>query len=384
MSIMFKPICEGCDNELSKKDGLKKKCMSCGFPLSKKNLEAILSKEGLAEQNKPKAVAPAPPPMSETPKSEKCKSCGVEFYGDQLEDYYSGKKCFSCGENPKSEATPAGPSYQKSSNIPRPPPPPAQRTKPMKSVTKDVEVQFKLGRYTAENPTLSIKFDAPYGRKELRSLFGSTLEGIDRVSGSHFKVYTEEEKYLIKDLDSTNGTIVDGQKLADLPQKTIEFGNGSRIELAGKGIVLYATISRAQEEPSQNLSFYWIQEMTTGIRFPLSFQKETLIGRDPHGHRSMHPFLRDIRVHMLSSGLPPSEVDEVIQTVSRKHFSIEIQSTPDGHESKVGFKITNFSGSGTVLMLKDEPAMKITDSFYVEGSDDVHLNVGKASFRIEQ
>ena len=115
---MFKPMCEGCGAELDLKAGLKKKCLDCNFPLSKKNLEAILSKEGLAGQNKPKATSPPPPPSTPTPKTEKCKSCGVEFYGEQLKDYRSGKNCYICGSNPKLEATPTGPSYQNTSKTP--------------------------------------------------------------------------------------------------------------------------------------------------------------------------------------------------------------------------------------------------------------------------
>lgn len=381
---MFKPMCEGCGAELDLKAGLKKKCLDCNFPLSKKNLEAILSKEGLAGQNKPKATSPPPPPSTPTPKTEKCKSCGVEFYGEQLKDYRSGKNCYICGSNPKLEATPTGPSYQNTSKIPPPPPPPAQRTKSGESVSKNAGVQFTLGRLTAGNPTLSINVDTPYGRKELRSVFGSTLEGIDRVSGAHFEVYNEEGKYFVKDLESTNGTIVDGQKLADLPENSSAIFTGSRVELAGKGIVLYATINSGKKDPSHQIQTCWIQEITTGIRFPLSFQEEILIGRDPHGHHLMHPFLRDIRAHMLASGLPNSEVDEVIQTVSRKHFSIELKPTMDGGGSKFRLTITNFSASGTILRLKDEQAIKITDSQTVEGVDEVHLNVGKASFKIGQ
>lgn len=379
---MFKPMCEGCGAELNLKAGLKKKCLDCDFPLSKKNLEAILSKEGLADQNKPKAASPTPPPPAATPRTEKCRSCGVEFYGEQLEDYNSGKKCYICGGDPKMEATPTGPSYQNTSNIPRPPPPPAQRTKPVQSAVKDAEVQFELGRYTEGTSTLQINLNTPYGRKDLRSVFGPTLEGIDRVSGAHFEVYEEEGKYFVKDLDSTNGTIVDGQKLAALPQKSSMIFTGSRVELAGKGIVLYATINGGKKDPSHEFQTCWIQEITTGIRFPLSFQEEILIGRDPHGHHLMHPFLRDIRAHMLASGLPNSEVDEVIQTVSRKHFSIELQSTMDGGQSKFLLKISNFSASGTILRLKDEQSISITDSQTVEGVDEVHLNVGKVSFKI--
>jgi len=381
---MFKPMCEGCGAELDLKAGLKKKCLDCDFPLSKKNLEAILSKEGLAGQNKPKAASPPPPSPAATPKTEKCRSCGVEFYGKQLEDYNSGKKCYICGSDPKMEATPTGPSYQNTSNIPRPPPPPAQRTKSGKSGSKNAEVQFNLGRHTAGNPTLAINLDAPYGRKELRSVFGPTLEGIDRVSGSHFEVYVEEGQYYLKDLDSTNGTIVDGQKIADHPQKSSVIYTGSRIELAGRGIVLYATINDSKNEPGHKYPTCWIQEITTGIRFPLSFQEEVLIGRDPHGYHLMHPFLRDIRAHMLASGLPSSEVDEVIQTVSRKHFSIEFQSTMDGGGSKFSFTITNFSASGTIIKLKNEQAINVTDSLTLEEVDVVHLNVGKASFKIGQ
>ena len=381
---MFKPMCEGCGAELNLKAGLKKKCLDCDFPLSKKNLEAILSKEGLADQNKPKAASPTPPPPTATPRTEKCRSCGVEFYGGQLKDYHSGKKCYSCGCDPKMEATPTGPSYQKTSNIPRPPPPPAQRTKSGKSVSKNAEVQFHLGRHTVGNPTLSIKLDEPYGRKELRSVFGPTLEGIDRVSGSHFEVYVEEGKYFLKDLDSTNGTIVDGQKIAEHPGKSSAIHTGSRIELAGKGIVLYVTINDGKKEPSHKFPTCWIQEITTGVRFPLSFQEEVLIGRDPHGHHLMHPFLRDIRAHMLASGLPNSEVDEVIQTVSRKHFSIELHSITNGRVGKSGLTIKNFSASGTIIKLNEEQAIKVTDSLALEEVDEVHLNVGKASFKIGQ
>lgn len=85
---------------------------------------------------------------------------------------------------------------------------------------------------------------------------------------------------------------------------------------------------------------------------------------------------------MLASGLPNSEVDEVIQTVSRKHFSIELKSTMDGGQSKFRLKISNFSASGTILRLKDGQSINITDSQTVEGVDEVHLNVGKVSFKI--
>jgi len=87
---------------------------------------------------------------------------------------------------------------------------------------------------------------------------------------------------------------------------------------------------------------------------------------------------------MLASGLPSSEVDEVIQTVSRKHFSIEFQSTMDGGGSKFSFTITNFSASGTIIKLKNEQAINVTDSLTLEEVDVVHLNVGKASFKIGQ
>ena len=56
----------------------------------------------------------------------------------------------------------------------------------------------------------------------------------------------------------------------------------------------------------------------------------------------------------------------------------------DGDGSKFRLTITNFSASGTILRLKDERAIKITDSQTVEGVDEVHLNVGKASFKIGQ
>lgn len=87
---------------------------------------------------------------------------------------------------------------------------------------------------------------------------------------------------------------------------------------------------------------------------------------------------------MLASGLPNSEVDEVIQTVSRKHFSIELHSTTNGRDDKSGLTIKNFSASGTIIKLKDEQAIKVTDSLALEEVDEVHLNVGKASFKIGQ
>ena len=87
---------------------------------------------------------------------------------------------------------------------------------------------------------------------------------------------------------------------------------------------------------------------------------------------------------MLASGLPVFEVDEVIQTVSRKHFSIELHSIANGRENMSELTIKNFSASGTIIKLKHEQAFKITDSLTLEEVDEVHLNVGKASFKIGQ
>ena len=78
-------------------------------------------------------------------------------------------------------------------------------------------------------------------------------------------------------------------------------------------------------------------------------------------------------------------MDKAIEGLTGKMGKLTIVTPPSMIRPKdISFTIINFSASGTIIKLKNEQAINVTDSLTFEEVDVVHLNVGKASFKIGQ
>jgi len=375
---MFKPICEDCNGPLSIKDGLKKMCIGCGFPLSHQNRAAIIAREGLADKDKPQAkeIHSKTPPVQID--SVSCKNCDTEYIGDQIKMFDRGEACFACGADPRVEATPSGPSYQTTSKLPPPPPPPQSRIKNVDAeVNEIIQFQMSCGKYNGK--TIDILLDKKYGRKNFREHYGPDLHGLDRISGAQFKIQKIGQIYSLFDLNSTNGTVVNGKLLNSENELSANLQIGARVELANHKVTMYCTA--ITDSPEQVI---WITEETNSIKYPLRIDEETILGRDPGGNKQLHPLLYDIRAHMIQSGIESTEVSLLLQTISRQHLTVKYTVETNVTDNTPMIELVSHSNAPTVLESK-AGIIKLAfgESNRSPISDLFRCTIGKLSFTVD-
>ena len=174
-------------------------CDDCG---------ASLAEEEAAPQPQPEQPVAPPAPAGEI----KCPKCGASNPADS-------KFCSDCGEKLREAPAP-----EPTIPTPTPTPPPTPTPKP--SVAKLVTA-------TGQEIALPGKAEIIIGRTDVGVVadidttpFGGHPGGVSR---RHCKITVQEDQYSIEDLNRTNGTFVDGTRLAANTPTPLQ--NGAQIVL---------------------------------------------------------------------------------------------------------------------------------------------------------
>jgi pSer/pThr/pTyr-binding forkhead associated (FHA) protein len=153
--------------------------------------------------------------------------------------------------------------------------------------------QILLGRFdpaAAANPDVDLSFDD---------------REANIISRRHARIIGHEGFHLIEDMGSTNGTLVNGEKLR-IGQKAL-LQPGDRVTL-GNHEFLYRPIVKMGTSPGYETRAY-LQAMFTGHRFPLPSRGEVIVGRtDP-----VVGFVPDIDL---------GDEGDAAQVVARRHVKI--------------------------------------------------------------
>ena len=216
------PTCPACGAEVLPGEAF---CANCGASLAQPPIppEPVVEEEPL-----PEPVAPAAPAVAETAVAEAapaavegpatCPACGAEVEpGDTF--------CSNCGAALQAVPTPAPePVVPEPLTPPPPPPPPAAPAGPrLVVVASGAEIplpaadEIFIGR---EDPVSGVYPDVdltPHGGEE------------GGVSRRHARLVVEGGNYFVEDLDSTNFTFVNKQKVEPKTRQQVQPGDEIRV-----------------------------------------------------------------------------------------------------------------------------------------------------------